>query len=265
MANRSVIITGAASSIGAACARRFIEAGDRVVLADEDEEFLRDLTETLKAKGEIVFVAASTGNRLHVHNIIAEALETYGRVDVLVNAEVSVASDEFLELSEDSFDTMIQTNLRGAFLVNQAVCRQFIRQIEASAGEEPEGAIVNLMSVEAVTVAADRVAFAVSQGGVHQLTKGAAIAMSPHGVRVNAVSFGAIKSDYMKDFDMRSARSTVPLDRVGDPEEVAEAAYFLSSPAASYITGQTIFVDGGRLVRSGAADYAEKRPDKDKA
>lgn len=262
MANRSVIITGATSYIGAACARRFIDAGDRVVLADEDEDALRDLAETLKAKGEVVFVTASTVNRLHVHNIIAEALETYGRVDVLVNAEITVDFCEFLELTEDKFDAMIQTNLRGAFLVNQAVCRQFVRQIEAANNEEAEGAIVNLMSVEAVTVAADRVAFAVSQGGVHQLTKGAAIAMSPHGVRVNAVGFGAIKSDYMKDFDMKSARSTVPLDRVGDPEDVAEAAYFLTSPAASYITGQTVFVDGGRLVKSGAADYEEKRTDK---
>lgn len=262
MANRSVIITGATSAIGAACARRFIEAGDRVVLADEDEDELRDLTEALKANGEVVFVTASTVNRLHVHNIIAEALETYGRVDVLVNAAVTIESGEFLDLSEDSFDAMIQANLRGAFLINQAACRQFIRQIEASTSQEPVGAIVNLMSVEAVTVAADRVAFAVSQGGVHQLTKGAAIAMSPYGVRINSVGFGAIKSGYMKDFDMKSARSTVPLDRIGDPEDVAEAAYFLTSPAASYITGQTIFVDGGRLVRSGAADYEEKRTDK---
>jgi NAD(P)-dependent dehydrogenase (short-subunit alcohol dehydrogenase family) len=83
--------------------------------------------------------------------------------------------------------------------------------------------------------------------------------MSPYGVRVNAVGIGAIKADYMKDFDAKTAKSTVPLNRIGDPEDVAEAAYFLASPAASYITGQTLFVDGGRLVRSGAADYVEKK------
>lgn len=259
MSNRSVIIAGATSAIGAACARRFVAAGDRVILADEDEEALRGLAEELKSKGEAVFVTASISNRLHVHNIIAEALETYGRVDCLVNATINVSSEDFLELTEDAFDQMIDWNLKGAFLVTQSVCKQMVKQIEQSTDNEFDGAIVNILSVEAVTVAADRVAFAASQGGMHQLTKAAALAMSTYGIRVNAVGIGAIKSDYMKEFDLKSAKSTVPLNRVGDPEDVAEAAYFLSSPAASYITGQTIFVDGGRLVRSGAADYEEKK------
>lgn len=259
MPGRSIIITGAASSIGAACARRFIASGEKVVLADEDEEALRDLAETLNKTGEAVFVVANCANRLHVHNIIAEALETWGRVDALVNASIVVDSGDYLELSEDDFDRQVGANLRSAFLINQAACRQFVRQIDASADTHSEGAIVNVISVESVTAAGDRVAFAVSQGGVHQLTKATALAMSEYGVRVNAVGIGAIKADYMKDFDLKSARDTVPLNRVGDPEEVAEAAFFLASPAASYITGQTIFVDGGRLVRSAAADYEEKK------
>ncbi len=262
MANRSVIITGAATGIGAACARQFIAAGDRVVLADDEEEPLRALTEKLKSEGEAVSVTASIANRLQVHNIIAEALETYGRVDVLVNATIKVESGDFLELSEDGFDRMFMANLRGAFLINQAACRQFMRQIEESTDDQSDGSIVNILSVEAVTAAADRVAFAVSQGGLHQLTKAVALAMSPHGVRVNAVGIGAIKIEYMKDFDLKSARNTVPLNRIGDPEDVAEAAFFLASPGASYITGQTLFVDGGRLVRSAAADYLERKSDK---
>lgn len=260
MAGRSIIISGAATAIGAACARRFIEAGERLVLADHDEAALRELTEELQAKGEAVFVAADTSNRLHVHNIIAEALETYGRVDALINMTIDVGVGDFLELTEESFDQMLQSNLRGAFLLNQAACRQFVKQIDQSAEEQSSAVIVNLLSVEAVTAAADRVAFAVSQGGLHQLTKAASLAMSPYGVRVNAIGIGAIKSEYMKEFDMKSARSTVPLNRIGDPEDVAEAAYFLASDAASYITGHTLFVDGGRLVRSGAASYVEKRP-----
>lgn len=261
MSNRSVIITGAGSAIGAACARRFAEAGDRIVLADEKEDALRDLAEALDGKGQVDFVTASISNRLHVHNIIAEALEAYGRIDVLINAKMEVETGEFLDLAEESFDRLVNANLRGAFLINQAVCRQMKKQIDQSADEQVDGAIVNILSVEAVTVAADRVAFAVSQGGLHQLTKATALAMSPFGVRVNAVGIGAIKSDYMRDFDYKSARNTVPLNRIGDPEEVAEAAYFLAAPASSYITGQTLFVDGGRLVRSGAADYEEKRED----
>ena len=260
MAKRSIVITGAASAIGAASARRFLADGDRIVLADDDEAALRDLTEELKPVGDVVYVAAATTNRLHIHNIIAEALETYGRMDVLVNATLDFEAGDFLELSEDTFDQNVAASLRGAFLMTQAACRQFVRQLEHSTETQSDGAIVNLLSVEAVTAAPDRVAFAVSQGGLHQLTKAAALAMSPYGVRVNAVGIGAIKTDLLKEFDMKSVRQTVPLNRVGDPEDVAEAVFFLASRAASYITGQTLFVDGGRLVKSGGAHYLERKP-----
>jgi NAD(P)-dependent dehydrogenase (short-subunit alcohol dehydrogenase family) len=260
MSKRSVIVTGAASAIGAACARRFSAAGDRLVLADEDEEALRELAEELRHSGEAVFVAARSDSRLHVHNIIAEALESWGRVDVLVNATIAVSSGDYLELTEEDFDTQIAVSLRSAFLINQAACRQFVRQLDATTQTQSDGAIVNIISSEAVTAAGDRVAFAVAQGGAHQLTKAVALAMSVSGVRVNAVAIGAIKADYMKEFDAKSARETVPLNRLGDPEEVADAAFFLASPAASYITGQTLVVDGGRIVRSAAADYEERKP-----
>ena len=259
MSERSVIIVGACTAIGDACARRFASAGDRLVLADIDEAAGRALAADLAKKSAAVFVAASVENRLHVHNIIAEALETYGRVDVLINTTLDVASGDFLEMSEDVFDAMIATNLRGAFLMCQAAARQFVKQIDQSTESQGEGAIVNLVSVEAVTAAPDRIAFAASQGGVQQLTKGVALALSPYGIRVNAVGIGAINAEYLEEFDLKSARSTVPLSRIGDPEEVAEAVYFLASPAASYITGQTLFVDGGRLVKSGGAGYAERR------
>lgn len=262
MTGRVIIITGAASSIGSACARRFAAAGEKIVLADGDEAALRDLAEEIGKNGEAVFVAIKSASRLDVHNVFAEALETWGRVDALVNASIVVDSGDFLELTEDDFDRQIASNLRSAFLINQAACRQFVRQIEASDEATSEGAIVNFISVESVTAAGARVAFAVSQGGVHQLTKATALAMSQYGVRVNAVGIGAIKADYMKEFDLKSARETVPLNRVGDPEEVAEAAFFLASSAASYITGQTIFVDGGRIVRSAAADYEERNPER---
>jgi NAD(P)-dependent dehydrogenase (short-subunit alcohol dehydrogenase family) len=253
-----VIIVGAASAIGQAAARRFADAGDNLVLADADEAAGRALAAGLQKSSPAVFVAASVANRLHVHNIIAEALETYGRVDVLINVTINVALNDFLETSEDAFDQLIGVNLRGAFLMAQAAASQFAKQIEKSNDSEGDYAIVNLVSTEAVTAAPDRVAFAASQGGLQQLTKAVALALSPHGVRVNAVGIGAINAEYMDEFDAKSARLTVPLNRIGDPMEVAEAIYFLASPAASYITGQTLFVDGGRLVRSGAADYVEK-------
>lgn len=258
MSGRAVIVAGAASAIGEACARRFAAAGDRLVLADTDEAAGKALAAELNEKSGAVFVAASVANRLHVHNIIAEALETFGRVDALVNATLAVGSGDFLEMSEEAFDAMIAANLRGAFLMGQAAARQFVKQIDQSADGDGDYAIVTLVSTEAITAAPDRTAFAASQGGALQLTKAMSLALSDHGVRVNAVGIGAINAEYMDDFDYKSAKSTVPLGRIGDPAEVAEAIYFLASPTASYITGQTLFVDGGRLVRSGAADYVEK-------
>ncbi|MDZ7628700.1 MAG: SDR family oxidoreductase [Parvularculaceae bacterium] len=258
MSGRAVIVAGAASAIGEACARRFAAAGDRLVLADTNEAAGRALAAELNEKSGAVFVAASISNRLHVHNIIAEALETFGRVDALVNATLKVGSADFLEMSEDAFDGMIAANLRGAFLMGQAAARQFVRQIDQSTDSDGDYAIVTLVSTEAITAAPDRIAFAASQGGIVQLTKAMSLALSRYGVRVNAVGIGAINAEYMDDFDFKSAKSTVPMGRIGDPGEVAEAVYFLASPTASYITGQTLFVDGGRLVRSGAADYAER-------
>lgn len=259
MPNRSVIVCGAGSAIGAAAARRFANDGDRLVLADRNESALRALAEELAGRTQAVFVTADARTRLGVHNIIAEALEAYDRLDVLVNAGLAVASSDFVDMSEDQFSEMIAGNLTSAFLLNQAAARQFLKQIEEGVEDREPGAIVNLISVEAVTAAPDRTAFAAAQGGVKQLTKAVALALSEHGVRANAVGIGAIQAEYLRDFDLKSARDTVPLNRVGDPEEVAEAIFFLASPAASYITGQTIFVDGGRLVRSPAADYEERR------
>ncbi|MEZ5896010.1 MAG: SDR family oxidoreductase [Parvularculaceae bacterium] len=259
MPERAVVIMGAGSSIGAACARRFSAAGERVVLADRDEKYCRDLVEELTAKGgKAVFVSADSSVRLDVHNVIAEALEAYGRVDVLVNAVMEIENCEFLETTEEQFDRIIAANLRGAFMVNQAVAKHFVRQYENDPDEAPDGAIVNIMSVEAVTATAERTAFAASQGGLNQLTKAVSLALSKYGVRANSVGIGAIKGEFLKDYEPKSARNTVPLNRIGDPEEVAEAVFFLASPASSYITGQTLYVDGGRLVRSAASDYVER-------
>ena len=249
MTGRSVIVTGAAHGVGAACARRFAQNGDRLILADRDEEAGKAMLSDLRERGtEAAFVHADVANRLHVHNIIAEALDAYGGVDVLAHTMLAQFSAPFLETTE----RIVAANLRGAFLINQAVAKHFIKR--AAAAEEngrAPGAIVNIGSVEAVTAAADHVAFAASQGGVHQLTKAVAIAMSPHGVRANLVGVGAIKGEMADNAERDQERAATPLKRIGDPEEVADVVFFLAGEGASYVTGQCVYVDGGRLAYSG--------------
>jgi glucose 1-dehydrogenase len=258
---RSVIITGAALGVGAACAMRFAANGDRLVLADIDEARGRELAADLTAKGgDATFVLADVANRLHVHNIVAEALEAFGRVDVLAHMASSEFSANFLDTSEDDFERVVASNLKSAFLINQAAAKQMIRQVEAATDRASPGAIVNLMSVEAVTAASHHVAFAATQGGLHQMTKAIALALSDYGIRANAVGVGAIKNDLGDEPDRKNARASVPLQRLGDPAEVAETVFFLASDAASYITGQCIYIDGGRMIRSAAP--RENTPEK---
>ncbi len=251
MTSRSVIITGAANGVGAACARRFAAAGDRLVLADKNEESGKAFTAELISGGATAtFVHADVANRLHVHNIIAEALDAYDRIDVLAHTVMEQFSAPFFETSEEDFDRIVASNIRGAFLINQAAAKQFVKQGRPEVGAGSPGTIVNIGSVEAVTAAADHVAFAASQGGLHQLTKAIAMALSPHAIRVNAVGVGAIKGELDKGVVQKHLREATPLKRIGDPEEVAEVVFFLAGDAASYVTGQCLYVDGGRLAQT---------------
>lgn len=259
MANRSIIVTGAARGVGAACARRFAQAGDKLILADVNEGAGKAFADELASAGaDVAFVHADVTNRLHVHNIIAEALDANGGIDVLAHTVVEHFSAGFLETSEEDFDRIVAANIRGAFLINQAVAKHFVKRSQSEERSESPGVIVNIGSDEAVTVAADHVAFAASQGGLHQLTKAVAIAMSPYGVRVNIVGVGAIKGEMAEGAKREIERDATPLRRIGDPEEVAEVVFFLSSDAASYVTGQSLYVDGGRLASNASSLISKK-------
>ncbi len=247
--NKVAIVTGGARGIGYAIARRFLEEGARVVIADIDEDGGSEAVKELGAYGAVRFVECDVGERLDVHNLVAATVDAYGSIDALINNAGMLVGGDFLDLAEADFDRVIRTNLKGAFLCGQAVARVMVEHV--GEGGAP-GAIVNMSSVNAVFAIANQVPYTVSKGGINQLTKVMALALAPHGIRVNAIGPGSIMTEMLAaTMDDAEARkrilSRTPLGRVGEPKEIAAIAAFLVSDEASYITGQTIYADGGRL------------------
>ena len=247
MQQKTVLITGGAKGIGLAIARQFVGEGANVVIADIDEAAGAKCMEEFGDKA--TFIKTDVSKTADVQNLVASAVKTFGSINVLINNAAVVHAAEFLDLTEADFDRVIGINLKGAFMVGQAVAKQMVIQIEG--GQKP-GAIINMSSVNAVFAIANQVPYSVSKGGVGQLTKVMALSLAPYGIRVNAIGPGSIMTDMLASVNSNpeaKARilSRTPLGRIGEPSEIATIALFLASDAASYITGQTIFADGGRL------------------
>lgn len=255
-AARSIIVTGADKAVGRAVARRLAVDGARILAVGDDEDALAELAGSLGQSGsEAAHLSADPAEKLDVHNIIAAAIDSFGRLDGLVQSSAVVNPAAFLETTAEDFDAVLSQNLRGAFLLGQAAAREMVRgfEEEAAGGSPRARIIVNVSSVEAVTAGPHHAAFAASQGGLNQLTKAMAIALAPLGVRVNAVGLGALvggpdAEEFSDSDDRKRILTRTPIGRVGDPDEAAEVIAFLVSDASSYVVGQCIYVDGGRLA-----------------
>ncbi|MCS6945190.1 MAG: SDR family oxidoreductase, partial [Sutterellaceae bacterium] len=158
----------------------------------------------------------------------------------------------FLDLAEEDFDRVLRVNLKGAFLCGQAVARRMVAQAPRAGGAR--GVIINLSSVNAVLAIANQVPYTVSKGGLNQLTKAMALALAPHGIRVMGIGPGSIATELLRAAVLTNEEaktrilSRTPLRRLGEPDEVARVAVFLASDDASYLTGSTVYPDGGRLA-----------------
>ena len=236
------VVTGGAQGIGAACARRFAREQARVVIADVDGLRGQALAQELGA----LYVHCDVGDKSQVDALVQTVLQVHGRMDVLVNSAGIFRMADFLEMTEDDFDSVLRVNLKGSFLVGQAVARA----MAAARG----GAIVNMSSVNAVLAIPTLASYNVSKGGINQLTRAMALALADRNIRVNAVAPGTIATELAAQAVLTSDEaknrilSRTPMKRLGEPAEVADVVAWLASDAASYVTGEIVTVDGGRMT-----------------
>ena len=249
---RVVVVTGAAQGIGEACTRRLVADGAAVALWDVDDGHGQTLAAALAAEGaRVSYQHCNVAVKAEVDAALAATLAALGRVDGLVNNAGIFRAAPFLDIAEADWDAVIAVNLKGHFLVGQAVARQLVAQREKDGSG---GAIVNMSSVNARLTIASIASYNASKGGIDQLTRVMALALAEHGIRVNGVAPGTIATELaakaVLTSDEAKARimSRTPMKRLGEPAEIAAVVAFLLSDAASYMTGETVLVDGGRMT-----------------
>jgi NAD(P)-dependent dehydrogenase (short-subunit alcohol dehydrogenase family) len=239
---RICIVTGGAQGIGEACIRRFAREGAAVVIADIDDARGAALAAELGG----LFVHCDVGDKLQVEAVVAQTLAAHGRIDVLVNNAGIFRAADFLDMTEEDFDAVLRVNLKGAFLMGQAVACEM-----AKAGR---GSIVNMSSVNGVLAIPTIAGYNVSKGGINQLTRVMALSLADKGIRVNAVAPGTIATELAAKAVLTSEEATArimsrtPMRRLGEPSEIADTVAYLASDAASYVTGEIVVADGGRMT-----------------
>lgn len=239
------IITGAAQGIGFACAKRFCDDGYTVVLADVQTDVGETSAETLRASGgKAEFVSCDVSSKADVDALVNGAVSKHGSVDVFIANAAILHAATILELEEEDFDRVVDVNLKGFYLCGKAASVQMAKQ--------GSGSIINMSSIQANITNANLFTYAACKGGVKQMTIAMSLALADKGVRVNAIGPGSIATAMVETIAAdpavrKTIMSRTPMGRLGKPEEIASVAAFLASDDASYITGQQIDVDGGRM------------------
>lgn len=246
LTGRVALVTGASQGLGKRFAQVLAARGASVCLAARQSDKIAGLAADVRASGgRSHAVALDVTDASAVSRAIADCEAALGPLDILVNNAGVAISKPFLEQGDEDWDKVVSTNLRGAFLVAREVARRMV--------ERGHGNIVNVASVLGVDVVGSLSPYSASKGGLLQLTRAMAHELARSGVRVNAIAPGYIETDINRSFFQSEAgrrlEKTLPVRRIGQPEELDGALLLLASDASRYMTGSTVTVDGGFLVR----------------
>lgn len=247
-AGKVALVTGGGTGIGAGIAIALAKHGADVALSYHNSAAgALDTEQQIQALGRRCLVKQSDIRQVSAcQDLVASTIATLGRLDILVNNSGVTLPVPFLELTEETWDTTVDINLKGMVFCSQFAARHMVQQ---GAG----GRIINLSSVHGFAGRKDHAHYEATKGGINLLTKGMAIELAPYNITVNAIAPGAIEVERyfrtMPDYDRERVAKTIPLGRVAFPDEVGDLAVFLASDGAAYITGQTIIQDGGILSR----------------
>lgn len=247
--NKVAIITGARRGMGRTHALALAKAGAKVVVSDISQEECESVVEEIKkAGGEGLAVKCDVSIKKEVEEMVQKTVEKFGKVDILVNNAGICQFKPFLELTEEEWDRTLNINLKGYFLCSQAAAKEMVKQ--------RSGVILNIASIAMGQVGVGFSAishYCASKGGIVAMTEAMALELAPHNIRVNAISPGAIETPMVDPLKtdpkmMEGILARVPLQRMGQPEEVSNLVLFLASDTSSYMTGSTVVIDGGWLA-----------------
>jgi acetoin reductase-like protein len=259
------VVTGAGRGIGKAVALRLAEEGAHVVIADINTQTANRTVDEIKMRANRALACqVDVGNVAEIQEMVDSAVTEFGRIDILVNAAGVAQTGLFMELTEEQWDRVIDTNLKGTTFCIQAVGRQMISQVpdqvrEAGRADHSYGKIVNFSSISGRSGRATQLAYAASKAAVISVTQSAALDFAPYNINVNAVCPGVIPTEMWEQIDqernrifglaegqsMKSFIERIPLKRAGSVEDIAGVVAFLCSPDSDYMTGQALNVDGG--------------------
>lgn len=234
--------------IGRAVAERFAEEGAKVAIAGRGVDALKETEEKIKEKqGEVICIEIDVRFKEQVNRMVDHVLSTWGRVDIAVNNAGICSPVPFLEMTEEDWDRHMDINLKGTFLTSQRIAQEMVRL-------NVLGSIINMSSVNGLAAESDQAHYNASKGGMNLLTMSMALELAEHGIRVNALCPGFIETRLTQPLinnepAMREFIKSIPMGKVGRPEDIADSALFLASDESRYMTGHCLVVDGGQLIK----------------